>query len=128
MIIKFLMWLYLKVIGVRFHRLASMPTNKEYRHTHCVLYNGNTITFKFHIVGHEEYLYVRGRIKTRYTKSLLIHAEYDAGLPEEFRRWNNIAFSFPGVPIWIHKKRSVSEMMLMTYLDFIRYKESEPIS
>lgn len=121
-----MVWLYIRTIGVRFYQNNHIPKSKEYRHTQCVTYSGNKITFKFHLVENIELSYRGDKVKGKTKKALLIHAEYDDSLPEEIRKWNNLTFYFPGVPAWFHKERIISEMMLLAYLDFIRSYKTRP--
>lgn len=120
MVSRILIWLYLNFIGIKFYRLNFVPTENKYRHTQCVTYDGKLITFKFHLVTQEEFRYMRSGVFSKLKTSLLIHAEYDDNLPESIRKWNNLAFCFPGIPRWCHKQRFISEMMLLAYLDFIK--------
>ncbi len=128
MFAKFFIWLYLRVVGVRFYQLNFIPSQQEYRHTQCILYDGASITFKFHLVTHDEFIYVKGSTHRRDIKALLIHAEYDDSLPEEIKKWNKLAFYFPGMPVWFHKERFISQMMLLAYIDFIRSIKQNTLS
>ena len=120
MFTRFIVILYVYLVGVRFYKIPDDFLTRKYRDVVCITHDGKKITFTFYNATHTLYIYKRDKAVRINRKALIVKAAYDEDFPEEIKRFNELVFYFTGLFARLYRSKIINEIMILAYLDVVK--------